>query len=233
MINIRTIEYLISILTIAVAYVFSATTAGYMQAWAAKKLGDDTPEKMGFLTWNPLVHIDPIGAFCLFFLGIGWGKFIPMHPESIQGNFRLLLLFLAKPFTYIGIAFLSLLALLPLFGIDVLNLAMMMVLSDYISLATFTKIYPESSSLVLAVALILVMLIYIGVMFAVLNFIMNIFRYITLAFAPFFLHRAENDLLMFFIPFILMVLCARPLKIIVVYGITYSAHLIAPFIGAS
>jgi len=233
MINIRTIELIIGFITIAIAYIISATSAGYFQAWAAKKLGDTDPEQAGFLTWNPVVHIDPIGAFCLFFLGVGWGKFVPINPANVHGNFRLLLLFLAKPFAYIFIALSALLALLKVFSLEMLNIAMTMVLSESISLSTLTRIYPESSSLVLAIALILVMLVYIGVLFAVLNLIIGGFRFALMTFLQHLTQLQEGDLLTFLIPFFLLVLLARPLKVLVVYGISHIAYFIAPFIGVS
>lgn len=34
----------------------------YAHAWAATKLGDDTPRYQGRLSLNPLAHLDPIGA---------------------------------------------------------------------------------------------------------------------------------------------------------------------------
>ena len=46
----------------------------YAHAWAATKLGDDTPRYQGRLSLNPLAHLDPIGALCIFFIGFGWGK---------------------------------------------------------------------------------------------------------------------------------------------------------------
>ena len=46
----------------------------FAHAWAANKLGDNTPGYQGRLTLNPLAHIDPIGAICIFFTGFGWGK---------------------------------------------------------------------------------------------------------------------------------------------------------------
>ena len=41
----------------------------YAHAWAATKLGDDTPRYQGRLSLNPLAHLDPIGALCIFFIG--------------------------------------------------------------------------------------------------------------------------------------------------------------------
>ena len=233
MFNVRTIELLMGLITVAIAYVISATTAGYFQAWSAKKLGDDSPEMAGFLTWNPVVHIDPIGAFCLFFLGVGWGNFIPINPANVRGTMRLLWLFLSKLFAYVSIAFISLLALLRVFGIKVLNIAMMMVLSESISLSALAKVYPDTSSFILSIALILVMLVYIGVLFAVLNLIIGGFRFALLTFLQNLAHSPQGDLFTFLIPFFLMIFLARPLKVLVVYGISYIAYGLAPLIGAS
>ncbi|MBQ7187694.1 MAG: site-2 protease family protein [Ruminococcus sp.] len=52
----------------------------YAHAWAATKLGDNTPQYQGRLTLNPLAHVDPIGAICIFFTGFGWGKPVQINP---------------------------------------------------------------------------------------------------------------------------------------------------------
>lgn len=49
-------------------------------ALAAKLLGDDTAERQGRLTLNPLVHIDPFGMFAMLLIGFGWGKPVPVNP---------------------------------------------------------------------------------------------------------------------------------------------------------
>lgn len=43
-------------------------------AGAAYLLGDDTAKRMGRLSLNPLVHIDPVGLLCLLVFRIGWAK---------------------------------------------------------------------------------------------------------------------------------------------------------------
>lgn len=67
-------------------------------AWAAKRLGDDTAERAGRLTLNPLVHADPIGTVALPFMILlaqggmgstslplfGWAKPTPVN----AGRFR-------------------------------------------------------------------------------------------------------------------------------------------------
>ncbi len=54
-------------------------------AWAAYRLGDDTAKRMGRMTVNPLVHLDPLGT--LMMLGpfpIGWAKPVPVDPSNIK-----------------------------------------------------------------------------------------------------------------------------------------------------
>lgn len=56
----------------------------FAHAWAATKLGDNTPEYQGRLTLNPIAHIDPIGAICIFFTGFGWGKPVQVNPLKFK-----------------------------------------------------------------------------------------------------------------------------------------------------
>lgn len=59
----------------------------YAHAWAATKLGDDTPRYQGRLSLNPLAHLHPIGALCIFFIGFGWGKPVQVNPIRFK-NYR-------------------------------------------------------------------------------------------------------------------------------------------------
>lgn len=72
--------FLIAKLLTIPGIIFAFSFRGYAQALVAKKLGDDTPEKNGQLTMNPLAHIDIIGFLCILILGIGWGK--PVQTNS-------------------------------------------------------------------------------------------------------------------------------------------------------
>lgn len=56
----------------------------FAHAWSADKLGDDTPRAQGRLTLNPLAHIDPIGAVCIFFSGFGWGRPVQVNPLNFK-----------------------------------------------------------------------------------------------------------------------------------------------------
>lgn len=57
---------------------------GFFQAWVAKKLGDYTPAQMGFLTMNPMAHIDLIGFICMILVGFGFGKSIQFDSRNYK-----------------------------------------------------------------------------------------------------------------------------------------------------
>lgn len=50
-------------------------------AWRAYKLGDDTAQRAGRLTMNPLAHLDPIGTLMMIFARVGWAKPVPINPN--------------------------------------------------------------------------------------------------------------------------------------------------------
>jgi len=54
----------------------------FAHAWAADKLGDDTPRLEGRLTLNPMSHLDPVGSIMLLFAGFGWGKPVNVNPRN-------------------------------------------------------------------------------------------------------------------------------------------------------
>lgn len=56
----------------------------YAHAQAAHCLGDDTAERYGRLTLNPLVHFDIIGTLALFIAGIGWAKPVPVNVANFK-----------------------------------------------------------------------------------------------------------------------------------------------------
>ena len=61
----------------------------FAHAWAANKLGDDTPRAQGRLNLNPLSHIDPMGFAFLIVAGFGWGKPVQIDPRNFNGKYSL------------------------------------------------------------------------------------------------------------------------------------------------
>jgi Zn-dependent protease len=61
-------------------------------AWQARREGDDTAERLGRITLNPIPHLDPVGSFILplmlHFSGasflFGWAKPVPVNPANYR-----------------------------------------------------------------------------------------------------------------------------------------------------
>jgi Zn-dependent protease len=75
-----------------IVLLFSVVIHEVSHGWAALKLGDDTAEKMGRLTLNPIPHLDIFGSILLpLFLIIsragiifGWAKPVPYNPLKLR-----------------------------------------------------------------------------------------------------------------------------------------------------
>lgn len=67
---------------------FSLGIHEWAHARAAYALGDDTAEKLGRMTLDPLAHLDPIGTILLPLLGIpfGWAKPVPVQPTRFHAS---------------------------------------------------------------------------------------------------------------------------------------------------
>lgn len=72
----------------AVMVLFAITIHEYMHARIALLCGDPTAKMEGRITLNPIAHLDPIGAICLLFAPIGWGKPVPVNPFNLRHPVR-------------------------------------------------------------------------------------------------------------------------------------------------
>lgn len=68
------------------AILIAITFHEFAHAFAADRLGDDTPRRQGRLTLNPLAHIDPVGFVLLIVAGFGWGKPVQINPVKFKRN---------------------------------------------------------------------------------------------------------------------------------------------------
>ncbi|MCS6838241.1 MAG: site-2 protease family protein [Bdellovibrionaceae bacterium] len=78
-----------------VILLFSLCFHEYAHGWMAKLKGDDTAERMGRLTLNPLAHLDPVGTVILPIIMIvlnsmgahlpffGWAKPVPVSVRNL------------------------------------------------------------------------------------------------------------------------------------------------------
>jgi len=58
----------------------------FAHAFASHKLGDDTAKWMGRMTLDPIKHMDPVGAVCIFLFGFGWAKPVPVNPNKYKNR---------------------------------------------------------------------------------------------------------------------------------------------------
>ena len=95
--------------------------------------GDDTAQKAGRLTLNPVPHIDPFGSLILPALGalahvpvIGWAKPVPVNPNRLRNRRDMLLVSLAGPATNLSLMVVAALVARslykPVFGVFLIRL---------------------------------------------------------------------------------------------------------------
>ena len=77
-------DKLLSLVLTLPGVIIAITFHEYAHAFAADKLGDDTPRNQGRLTLNPLSHIDPVGFVLLIFANFGWGKPVQINPRNFR-----------------------------------------------------------------------------------------------------------------------------------------------------
>lgn len=90
LLGIDPVAFLISLL-LAVAIVVPTLAVGigvheFSHALAANHFGDSTAKRLGRLSLNPIVHLDPLGTILLLIGGFGWGKPVPVNPYDLRGS---------------------------------------------------------------------------------------------------------------------------------------------------
>ena len=84
-------------LLILIALVISLSFHEFGHAYVAKGFGDDTAERAGRLTINPLAHIDPMGLLMVMLIGFGYAKPVPTNPRNFTSRWADLLVSAAGP----------------------------------------------------------------------------------------------------------------------------------------
>ncbi len=80
------------VILLIVVLIFSVVVHEVAHAWQARREGDDTAERLGRITLNPIPHLDLVGSFIVpmaLYLShagfmFGWAKPVPVNP----GNYR-------------------------------------------------------------------------------------------------------------------------------------------------
>jgi len=84
-------------LLILIAIVISLSFHEFGHAYVAKRFGDDTAERAGRLTINPIAHIDPMGLLMVVLIGFGYAKPVPTNPRNFTSRWADLLVSAAGP----------------------------------------------------------------------------------------------------------------------------------------
>ena len=79
------------------AILLSLSFHEFGHAWVAKRFGDDTAQRAGRLTLNPISHIDPMGLMMVVFVGFGWAKPVPTDPRNFTSRYADMLVAAAGP----------------------------------------------------------------------------------------------------------------------------------------
>lgn len=89
---------------IIVALIISLSFHEFGHAFAAKQFGDDTAERQGRLTLNPVAHIDPVGLLMVVAVGFGFAKPVPTNPRNYNSIWAQLMVAAAGPMANLLIA---------------------------------------------------------------------------------------------------------------------------------
>ena len=235
MITLHTAEMFISIITFLVAYLVVITVCNVFRAWVALHMGDNTGARLGFITWNPMVHVDPVGLFFLFTFYFGWGRMVPIFPLNIHGPYRALKLgaaYLSDSLMHAILSVLGIIVLLAIFDVNILSVMRIMVLTYNVSHLPIASMYPDVSSWAISVGFIAFAFVYLNVVLGVLHFIINFSNYLLFVLAD----RFENigryaEYITIGLPIFLILFFSPLLRLVSVHVISYVGLIIAHTIG--
>lgn len=89
-----------NVILIVAVLIFSIVVHEVAHAWQARREGDDTADRLGRITLNPIPHLDPVGSFIvpaiLYFSGsgflFGWARPVPVNKakyrDPVAGDIR-------------------------------------------------------------------------------------------------------------------------------------------------
>ena len=70
------------ILALLISLTIHEVSHGLVALWQ----GDTTAKDLGRLSFNPIAHIDPLGAILLLTIGFGWGKPVPVNYLNLRDH---------------------------------------------------------------------------------------------------------------------------------------------------
>lgn len=188
--NLAFAECLFALIILIAAYFISHTINGSIQAYVTWKLGDDTAKESGFMSLNPVVHIDLLGFLFLIFLGIGWMQTVPIDPYAFLGKWRHLRLGLAYATEAIVSVLLAIIALflsVYFYGFVLTHMVLFQLFKYYSKLfliffsttgrLNIAELFSQQSTVTIVIVFLLASIVYLNIIIATISSIFNAFRY--------------------------------------------------------
>ena len=99
--------FLLFIVLLLTVLLVSITIHEFSHALVATGLGDDTAKRLGRLSLDPRVHLDPAGSLMILLAGFGWGKPVPVNARAFGVNAlkKMMFVALAGPLSNFALAF--------------------------------------------------------------------------------------------------------------------------------
>ena len=127
----------------------SLTVHEWAHAWTADRLGDPTARMLGRVSFNPIVHIDPIGTIVLPLLAayttgfvFGWAKPVPVNISQLRQPKRdFMIVAAAGPASNLVMAAGAALVFRSLGGIEAMGEPAMRVLYFFVSINVLLAVF--------------------------------------------------------------------------------------------
>lgn len=235
--TIKSAELFISIVTVLLAYFVCAPVIGYIRAWVAEEMGDNTPEQLGFLTVNPFVHVSRVWLVLIIWLQVlfqympfGLGRYIPINPLNIQGNargFRLAAAYFSDTVAAIGIAVVAFFLTIAMHGAQALRL-----LQQVVTLHNLAMVNPSATTLGIVLTWMLMTFFIMSSLMAAFSLIINCFHFVFFYFFEDTLRENEHaDMIMLFGPLVLLYILITTVRASIMKFVVGVAYLLAYMVG--
>jgi len=179
MFNLSYAQSLTTTIALLIAYIISTTISGPIQALMSQWMGDSTATDEGYVSLNPLKHIDPLGTVLLLLTGFGFGSTMPIDPQQIKPNWRglrFLIAYGAKTYISLVLGIVALVLVLVIYGSDSFQNAFYLFFTNSKVLQDLTYLYPEHSSLAIVCSILLMAFVFVNTSLAMWSALNNSIR---------------------------------------------------------